>query len=207
MNKLFLILLAIAIFIGCDQEMKQIGNIVKMDDIPIDDMPQPDEPLPEETPLEIPVDFTDIDLPPEPTIPEDANILETDHVWHVTTQTFEQIKSDYDLNNITHLEIESAVDAVKDERVIDFFTEVKQWAQDNCDNPPPFLPDFDMHIYFTSREEQQTFIDALPGDYSTWDNRKDKAWWYIATQVGVVDSTHVHYVLDVSNNISPCDMH
>ena len=169
MNKLFFILLVIAIFIGCDQEMNQ----------------KPDELLPEETPLEIPVDFTDIEPLPKPTIPEGADVLETDIITHYTQ---------HEWDNSPYAPIfESAVDATKDEEeVIPFFKDVKRWAQANCGKANiDFSPS--LFIRFTSRAERQAFNDALPDNL-----------FLPEFGVEIINSTDIYYSLFVVVAVEPC---
>ena len=117
----------------------------------------------EEQPLEIPVDFSDIDVSP-PTIPESADITNTDYVSHYDDLSESTTLEDWNPHNFV---FETAEDAVSDDNIIGYFETVKAWAEEQCGSKD-WVQTPELHVFFTSREERSKFYDALPGGWDFW---------------------------------------
>ena len=141
--------------------------------------------------------FADINLPSEPTIPEGADVLDTDRVFHYTTETF--LEQTQTWGGIV---IEAGENPLENEGVLAFFQETKAWAEEFC-GKPSYSSAPDLHIYSNSRAEREAFKDSLPGGW-TKNPSDDDPWWYIHVEnTLIVDSTDVYYTM-LFNATDPC---
>ena len=169
-------------------------------DKPVSIIAEPAEPVEEPTPENstgITDIFTDIDLPTEPTIPEGADVLDTDRVFHYTTETF--LERTQTRGGIV---IEAGENPLENEGVLAFFQETKAWAEEFC-GKPSYISAPDLHIYSNSRAEREAFKDSLPGGW-TKNPSGDDPWWYIHVEnTIIVDSRDVYYTV-LFKATSPC---
>lgn len=159
-----------------------IGTDVATSQPVVEEIPTVEETPAEELPLELPVDFSDIDLP-EQTIPEGADVVETDRIVHLTG------------DQIRGKTFESAREAIADVEVIGYFEDVKQWAIEDCGSVVVSEAP-GSSIRFTTRAEREIFKgilgDLFRAEYET---------------VEIVDGTHVYYGMEVGPASSnPCDL-
>ena len=196
-KNLILILLAVVV-IGCDDMRKPVMNVIS--EPVVTEKPAEAEPVEEPTPENstgITDIFTDIDLPTEPTIPEGADVLDTDRVFHYTTETF--LEQTQTRGGIV---IEAGENPLENEGVLAFFQETKAWAEEFC-GKPSYISAPDLHIYSNSRAEREAFKDSLPGGW-TKNPSDDDPWWYIHVEnTIIVDSRDVYYTV-LFKATSPC---
>ena len=179
----FCFLFTLLLVIGCNQQQRILKPVMDtLQDEPIVEAPATESAPTEEVAID--VDFSDVELPPEGTIPEDIVILDTDRVFHYTQETW---------TKTLHVDpFETANEASTSEVVLDYFESVKAWIEAYCGKaeqaPPP-----DLNIHFTSRVERQKFKDALPGGYTG-----DGASWGINEEwVSIVDSTNAYFGVSI----------
>ena len=179
--------------IGCERGQRMLAPVAS-------EVSTRDEPT-TDTNVESPVAdiFADIELPPEPTIPSDANLLESDNVFHTTDEEIKMVNEEYWTVVIT----KTANDANLNEDVINFFIEVREYAEKYCGalegSQPP-----EISIYFQDRKERSIFIDSLTGGSTTELREMNENWWYINLAVGIVDSKDTYYTLHITANQNPC---
>ena len=188
----FCFLLTLLLVMSCQQQQKMLKPAVDtLQEKPVVEAPIVEEPATEE--IEIDVDFSDVELPPEGTIPEGITILDTDRVFHYTKEAWG--KTPYTDT------FETADEASTSEVVLDYFESVKAWMEAYCGRN---IQDSEPHlsIQFTSRVERQKFKDALPGGYTGTFGGNE--WWRIhAEWVNIVDSTDVYFGTSINAN-DPC---
>ena len=180
-----ILILCVLVF-GCDRGQQMLKPVIS--EKPVAEQPITDNTV--ETPgTDI---FTDIDLPPEPTIPEGADILDTDIVVHTTSAEVQQWRED----GRGFVMVDTANEAYQSEVVTNFFNDTKEWAEEYCESTT-FTRSPSVAVYLRSREEREIFKNSLPG--------KDDGWWWIRVSVNIIDQTDVYYtvVLDVEGQ-DPC---
>ena len=156
----------------------------------------PEEPTPENS-TGITDIFTDIDLPPESTIPKGTDVLDTDRVFHYTTETFLE-----ETRTWGGIVIEVGENPLENEGVLAFFQETKAWAEEFC-GKSSYSSAPDLHIYFNSRAEREAFKNSLPGGWAK-NASDDEPWWYIHVEnTVIIDSRDVYYTV-LFNATSPC---
>ena len=189
----FCFLFTLLLIIGCNQQQRML--VPAMDAIqnePVVEAPATEEPATEEE-VAIDVDFSDVELPPEGTIPEGITILDTDRIFHYTQEAWAET---FYVDTF-----ETAAEASTSDVVLEYFESVKVWMEAYCGKaeqaPPP-----ELNIQFTSRVELQKFKDTLPGGYThTFDDNK---WWGSNTEwVNIVDSTDAYFGVSIIAN-DPC---
>ena len=156
------ILCVIVILTGCDQGqnmMKPVTTGILM--------VEPSEIEPSDETLTI--DFTpelETFIPPE-------SLLESDEIEHATEPH--------------ELVFETARQAVKDQRVQEYFKEAEKRFEEYCKTRIDQLSNL-LVISFTSREERQKFIDALPSKGVT-----PQLTW-----VRLVNKTNIYFIVEVA---------
>ena len=215
---LCLLVTAVFAFTGCNQGREMMKPVIQevvtddtavvptTEDTIIDVAPSAEELTQEEMNAEEPTPeegtaiadiFADIDLPPEPTIPEGADVLDTDRVFHATTEDFLE-------GNQLHgrIDIQAGENPSQNESVIAFFQESRAWAEEFCGKAiQGQVPRLD--ISFKFRAEREAFKDSLPGGWteSVFDK---ETWWYIHVEnTLIIDSTDVYYTM-LFNVTDPC---
>ncbi len=153
--------------------------------------------------LEIPFDLTDVEIPPTRGVPAGVKVLETDKVFHLTTEGFAEEQQNW-------LGIfDTAEAATQAAPVVEFFDAVKVSLAGCASGDISFLPE--VYLLFTSRAERQKFKQALPGGFITtvhehppatderWNN-----WWEInAEPLIIVDLKDAYFGIGIYPN-NPC---
>lgn len=177
-------LIVFLLIFGCDRGQQMLKPVMS-------EKPVTEQPTTDETPgTDI---FTDIDLPPAPTIPEGADILDTDIVVHTTSVELQRDREEFGWNFVM---VDTANEAYQSEVVTNFFNDTKEWAEEYCGSTT-FTRSPSVAVYLRSREEREIFKNSLPG--------KDDGWWWVRGGVNIIDQTDVYYSvhLDVEGQ-DPC---
>ena len=187
-------LIVFLLIFGCGREQQMLKPI--MSEKPVAEQPITD------TDVETPATdiFTDIDLPPEPTIPVDADVLDTDNVFHATSEQVQEWRENYSLVIVM---IDTANEAYQSEAVTTFFNDTKERAEKYCGSTAYPRPP-EISVYFKSREEREIFKNSLPGTWTTDLLDSDDHWWHVRSGVGVIDQTDVYYTVSLTANWDPC---
>ena len=180
-------LIVFLLTLGCDRGQQMIKPV--MNEIPVveESVADTTEETTPEVSDEITDIFTDIEIPPEPTIPAGADVLETDRVFHFTTDDFLE-----DAQTWGRTDIQVGENPSQNKDVLDFFQDTKAWAEKFCgkssyDQPPR------LNLTFRSRAEREAFKESLPGGWTEDPSNKEN-WWYIHVEnTLIVDSTDVYY--------------
>lgn len=186
-------LIVFLLIFGCGREQQMLKPI--MSEKPVAEQPITDNAV--ETPVtDI---FTDIDLPPVPTIPIGADVLDTDNVFHATSEEVQEWRELlWDV-----VMVDTANEAYQSEAVTNFFNNTKERAEEYCGtNTRPRPPE--VSVYFRSREEREIFKNSLPGTWTTDLLDMDDHWWLVTDGVGIIDQTDVYYTVGLSGNWDPC---
>ena len=177
--------------LGCDKGQQMLSPVIS------------DTPVVEDTTdtnVESPIAdiFDDIELSPEPTIPTDTNLLESDNVFHTTHEEIKQVDEEYwDV-----VLVSTSTEAYENEKVINFFNEVKERAEKYCGKNESTYPP-EMTIYFSNRDERDTFKNLLTGTWTTSIHDEGK-WWYLHEAVGIVESKDIYYTLHITASWDAC---
>ena len=178
--------------IGCDSGQRMLSPVVS-------ELPTVNQPTTNKDESPASDIFADIEISSEPTIPSDADILESDRVFYTESEEIKKWDEEYWRIAI----VNTATEAYQNEKVINFFNEVKEYAEKYCrarERPQP--PE--MGIYFKKRDERDAFKDSLPGGWTTELRNIAGKWWYLSESVAIVDGKAIHYTLHMSANQDPC---
>lgn len=191
----FSTLILFMLVFGCERGQQMIAPV--MSEQPVVEQPTTD------TVVESPVTdiFTDIDLPPEPTIPEGTVISDTDFVFHATSEEVQQWREEF----WDSVMVDTANEAYQSEAVTNFFNDAKERAEKECGSNVHSSPP-EVSVYFRSREERERFKELLPGTWATdiVEVDRDGHWWRVTDSVGIIDKTDVYYLANLSANWDPC---
>ena len=178
--------------LGCDRGQRMLSPVIS--ELPIVEDTT-------DTKVESPITdiFADIEIPQEPTIPTDANLLESDNVFHTTYEEIREVDEKYwDV-----VLVDTATEAYQNEKVINFFKEVKEHAEKYCSaNERIRAPE--ISIYFSMRNERDAFKDSLSGGWTTELRKIAEKWWYLSESVAIVDGIDTYYTLHIAPNQNPC---
>ncbi len=186
-------LIVFLLIFGCDRGQQMLKPVMS-------EKPVTEQPTTDETPgTDI---FTDIDLPPEPTIPEGADILDTDRVYHDTSAELQQNREEYGTDFVM---VDTAQEAYQSEVVTNLFNDTKEWAEEYCgSNSVGDAPEH-VFVHFRIREEREIFKNSLPGTWATNQLDMDDHWWLVRDWVTIIDQTDVYYTVRLDANWwDPC---
>ena len=189
--KKFCLVFSMLLVFGCESERGQ-NMVTPVMDALEEEPTTPTDPTAGEVMID--VDLSDVEFPPEGTVPEDVEILETDRVFHYTERTWGETMS---VNTF-----DTAAEAAESEAVLAFVEEVKAWIERNCGKPDQEFP-LEFSIQFTSRVELEKFKDEMPGRYTN--SVGGDEWWHIdiGVVVSIVDSKDVYFQQTIHPN-NPC---
>ena len=195
MNKFWLILMALIVFVGCDPGQKMLVPVI-MDDIQGPGAQDLAPTVTEEPTPTNPLDFN-VDIPERP-VPEGAMILDSNQVYHWTAERLEaHFKEHEDRNDFYGNRIfQSADEAFASEGMHEFSAYIKTLIQATCGPAGSdkiwAVPTF--HAAFRSHEEREAFLEILPGKwYTIRDDGTEKWRVYPYPQVWIIDEKDAYY--------------
>ncbi len=204
MKKFCLIVIALAVCVGCDEGKKIVSPV--MDDI---QEPVAETPAVEDEAVPYPELIFDPQIPDPPVIPAGLDILKSDRVSHKNDADFHRDYAD-DI-------FDDAKTALESESLKEFLSWAEEFLAEYCGTNERGVY-WALELFFTTRQARKDFIDLLPGGAYVWghlDLPDDKfitlqevplpedallnVWWTATPKLVVVADT-AYYGIEVNVN-------